>query len=167
MLRILKTLATAVNALCEGVTALMLLVMTVIILFQVICRFFGTGFDWTEELARYLLIGIVMLGTGIGVHRGGNIGIEALVKAVSPQWRKVLAIVMNCCCLLLFGEMIRYGWRVVKIASRQTSPSMQISMGIPYGVIFAAVVIICLHLFIQLLEEACRPASSVQTETKS
>ncbi len=142
-----------INKLCECVTALMLLVMTLVILFQVVCRFFGTGFDWTEELARYLLICVVMLGTGIGVYRGGNIGIEALINAVSPAWRKFLTIIMHCGCLLLFGEMIRYGWRVIKITSRQTSPSMQISMGIPYSVIFAAVVIIFLHTLVMLLDQ--------------
>lgn len=164
MLRILKALMAGVNKLCEYVTALMLLVMTLSILFQVICRFFGTGFDWTEELARYLLISIVMLGTGIGVHRGGNIGIEALVNAVSPMWRKILAIVMNLCCLLLFGEMLRYGWRVIRIASRQTSPSLRISMAIPYGVIFVAVVIIFMHTLVQLLDQFHRSARETDAE---
>ncbi len=152
-MRILKTFAGAVNTLCEIVTALMLLVMTLVILFQVVCRFCGVGFDWTEELARYLLICVVMLGTGIGVHRGGNIGIEALVNAVSPAWRKFLTILMNACCLLLFGEMIRYGLRVVAIAGRQTSPSMQISLAIPYAFIFAASIIIFLHVLVQLLDQ--------------
>ncbi len=163
MVRLLKLFMSAINKLCECVTALMLVVMTLSILFQVICRFFGTGYDWTEELARYLLVCTVMLGTGIGVHRGGNIGIEALINAVSPLWRKVFAIIMNCCCLLLFGEMIRYGWRVIKITSRQTSPSMQISMGIPYGVIFVAVIIIFLHVLVQLLDVLTKPAQPAAT----
>lgn len=164
MLRVLKTAMTVINRICEVVTALMLLVMTLVILFQVICRAFGTGFDWTEELARYLLICVVMLGTGIGVYKGGNIGIEALINAVSPLWRRILAIVMNLCCLLLFGEMIRYGWRVVKIAGRQTSPSMQLSLSIPYGVIFIAVVIIFLHVLVQLLDQLFTPAAPQPSE---
>lgn len=153
---------SGVNSLCECVTALMLLVMTATILFQVTCRFFGVGFDFTEELARYLLVAIVLLGTGIGVHRGGNIGIEFLVNALPPLWRRLVAIVMNLCCLLLFAEIIRYGWRVVGIASRQTSPSMRISMVIPYGVIFAGVIIVFLHLAIQLLELLCRRADATE-----
>ena len=164
MLRVLKTLMGAVNKMCEIVTALMLLVMTLVILFQVICRFFGTGFDWTEELARYLLICVVMLGTGIGVYRGGNIGIEALINAVSPLWRRILTIVMNLCCLLLFGEMIRYGWKVIKIAGRQTSPSMQLSLAVPYGVIFAAAVIIFMHVLVQLLDQLFTPAAPRPSE---
>lgn len=156
MLRILKTIMGIINGICECVTAVMLLVMTLIILFQVICRFFGVGFDFTEELARYLLVGIVLLGTGIGVHRGGNIGIEFLINALTPFWRRMVAIIMNICCLLLFYEIMRYGWKVVGIASRQTSPSMQISMVIPYGVIFVGVVIVFLHLATQLLEAIFR-----------
>ena len=152
MLRALKMLMKIINALCEYITAAMLLVMTLVILLQVVCRSFGTGFDWTEELARYLLIGIVLLGTGIGVYRGGNIGIEAVVNALPPAPRRIVSIIMNLCCLLLFSEMIRYGWRVIRIASRQTSPSMQISMAIPYGVIFVAIVIITMHLLVHLLD---------------
>lgn len=152
MLRLLKAIAKIVNALCEYVTAAMLAVMTLVILVQVVCRFFGTGFDWSEEVARYLLICIVLLGTGIGVYRGGNIGIEAVVKALPPLPQRIVTIVMNLCCLLLFGEMVRYGWRVVKIATRQTSPSMQLPMSIPYGVIFIATIIIFMHLTVHLLD---------------
>jgi TRAP-type C4-dicarboxylate transport system, small permease component len=153
MITALKLLAAALNRVSEIVTAVMMFVMTTTILFQVICRFLGFGFDWLEELARYLLICIVMLGTGIGVYRGGNIGIEAVINAVSPAWRRRLTIVMHLCCLLLFGEMIRYGWAVVTIVKRQISPSMQISMAIPYGVIFAAAIIIFLHTFVLLLDQ--------------
>ena len=152
MLRVLKATMKVVNTLVEYITAVMLLIMTLVILFQVLCRMFGTGYDFTEELARYLLVGIVLLGAGIGVHRGGNIGIEAVINAVPPVWQRILAVIMNLCCILLFSEMIRYGWRAMKIASRQISPSMQISMVIPYGVVFVGTILVFLHLVVQLLD---------------
>ncbi len=151
MLTAYNTLLKWINALCEYVTIAMLVVMTVVILFQVVCRAFGVGFDFTEELGRYLMVGIVTLGAGIAVHRGGNIGIEFLVNAVSPGWRRLLAILMNLCCLFLFFETLHYGWRVLRISGRQVSPSMQLPMSVMYGIVYAGMTVIFLHLVAHLL----------------
>lgn len=152
MLRGFNAFMKAVNRICELFTALCLAVMTATIFFQVACRFFGTGYDFTEELARYLLVAVVILGAGIGVHRGGGIGIETVVNAVPPAWRRRMLLLSDLLCLLLFFEIIRHTWRFLPIAGRQSSPSMEISMLYPYSFIFAGVIIIFLHILAHCLD---------------
>lgn len=154
MLRFLKWFMKGVNTVCEYVTSAMMVVMTLSILFQVCCRALGTGFDWTEELARYLLVAIVLLGTGIGVYRGGNIGIEAVVNLLPATARKCTAIFMDLCCILLFSEIVRYGWKVLSIVKRQRSASLGLSMSIPYAVILVGSAIILMHIIVHLLTTA-------------
>lgn len=152
MLRILKTFMGLVNRVCEIVTALFLAIMTLSIFFQVACRFFGTGYDFTEELARYLLVAVVILGTGIGVHRGGNIGIETVVNAVSPAWRRRMLLLSDVLCLVLFVQIVRYAWKILPIVKRQSSPSMELPMIYPYSFILAGAVIILLHILVHFLD---------------
>lgn len=152
MVRILKSIMKFINTICEYLTAVMLVVMTLSILLQVVCRAVGYGFDWTEELARFLQIALVLLGTGICAHYGSNIAIDTVVQLVSVKWRRVMMIAVDVLCLVLFYEMVRYGMFALNITSRQTSPSMRISLGVPYAFILAGCVITFMHIFVHLLE---------------
>ncbi|MDR1534202.1 MAG: TRAP transporter small permease [Planctomycetota bacterium] len=152
MLSFMKTAMKWVNRLCELVLAVLLAVMTAVVFVQVACRAVGTGFDFTEELARYLMVASVLVGAAVGVYRGGNIGIEAVVKRLPPKARKAAAVAVDALCLVLFGEIVRYSLRVIPIVSRQKWASLDLSMGIPYWFILIASAVIFLHILVHLLE---------------
>ena len=152
MLSIMKPSMKWVHCLCELVLAALLAVMTIVVFVQVGCRALGTGFGFTEELARYLMVAVVLVGAAVGVYRGGNIGIEAVVKRLPPGARKAAAVAVDVLCLLLFEEIVRYSFRVIPIVSRQKWASLDLSIGIPYWFILLGSAIIFLHILTHLLE---------------
>ena len=55
-----------------------LAVMSVVIFWQVVCRYvLKSSLPWSEELSRYLLVWTSFIGGAYGVRLGAHIGVEA------------------------------------------------------------------------------------------
>ena len=69
----------------EGyVCVVTLLVMSVVIFWQVVCRYIlKSSLPWSEELSRYLLVWTSFIGGAYGVRLGAHIGVEAFYASSS------------------------------------------------------------------------------------
>ena len=50
---------------------------------------------WTEEIARYLLIGVVFVGASIGVSKNNHIQVDFFFKFMSPQVARFVATLVD------------------------------------------------------------------------
>ena len=97
------------NALEESVLSLLLVSMTLLVFAEVITRFlFNTGFMWMEEVTLTLGAWFVLFGMSYGVKVGAHIGVDAFVKTLPRQTRKVTSIVAVLLCLA-YCAMFLYG----------------------------------------------------------
>lgn len=88
------------NALEEWIMSLMLLAMTSLAFMQVVRRYvFNTGFSWTLELTSVCFAIMIFTGISYGVRVGSHIGVDALVKLMPEQARRVTAIAVVLLCL--------------------------------------------------------------------
>lgn len=115
-----------------------LLVMSLVLIAQVVMRYvFRSPFVWSEELARYLLIWLSMMGTSLAVRESRHISVDFLPVFLGPKTFSLFATVAHIgnlvfCCLMV--------WYAVPVINRlaaigQTSPSL----GIPMWMIYSAV----------------------------
>jgi C4-dicarboxylate transporter DctQ subunit len=149
---IVLRIASMVNKFTEWLACALTAAMVLSALGQVIGRFaFSVGFGWTEELARYLFIWCVFLGSSIGIHYNAHLGIEALVKYFSPEWRKTVALISCVLCLVLFAHMIGYGCKIMPIIARQVSPGLGVSLAWPYSGIVIGGVLMALHTVAEII----------------
>ncbi|MBY0411335.1 MAG: TRAP transporter small permease [Burkholderiaceae bacterium] len=83
----------------EWIISLMLLAMTGLTFSQVVARYvFNSGFTWALELTTVFFAIMIFVGISYGVRVGSHIGVDALVKLMSPGKRKffgVLAVVLS------------------------------------------------------------------------
>jgi TRAP-type C4-dicarboxylate transport system permease small subunit len=100
-----------------------LLVATVVVLIvpvtmQIVARFTALipAFIWTEELARFLFIWMVMLGAMIGIREGTHFEVDVWPE-LAPRPTALLRIVSHVCVLVFalvfiwWGiEFTRFGW---------------------------------------------------------
>ena len=97
------------NALEESVISLLLVSMTLLVFAEVISRFlFNTGFMWVEEITLTLGAWFVLFGMSYGVKVGAHIGVDAFVKTLPRQTRKVTSIIAVLLCLT-YCSMFLYG----------------------------------------------------------
>jgi len=99
---------------------------------NVALRFFtDRSILWVEEVSRYLMIWLTFLGAGLVLRYGGHIGIDTLQErfpAVASRIRAVIFVVM----LAFFVVMLWLGIRYAAFTWGQTTPVMQIPIGVVY-----------------------------------
>ncbi|WP_153731015.1 TRAP transporter small permease [Sporosarcina obsidiansis] len=135
------------------VAALSLAIMSIVIVAQVISRyFFHSTFSWSEELARYLMILTILLGASLALRTQSLIGLEIIAEKVSPGKRRILKLAVYIVCLAFFIALLLFGISTVTAVQHQLSPALQISMSIPYMSIPIGATALILNSIAVLLE---------------
>lgn len=90
--------------------------------------------SWTEEIARYLLIGTVFVGAAIGVAKNNHIQVDLLYRYLPPRAGRVLATVVDLMRIAFFAAMtVLTGQMMQKMGSYQMT-IVDLPMNIVYGV---------------------------------
>jgi TRAP-type C4-dicarboxylate transport system permease small subunit len=86
---------------------------------------------WVEEVSRYLMIWLTFLGAGLVMRYGGHIAIDTLQDAF-PRGAHLIRGVIFVLLLGFFAFMVWIGTRYALLTWGQTTPVLQIPVGIVY-----------------------------------
>ena len=126
----------------------------------------GEQAKWTEELARFLLIWVSMLGGALAFRRRDHLGVDFLVglmhESVGPGMHRLKHSLV---CFATIAVFLYGGVRLVvtALATGQTTPALGLKMGYVYAVVPLAGVFI---LFFAI-EELFQPAPSTPETSAS
>ena len=117
----------------ESAAAAALALMAALVIYQVGARYlFDSPPSWTEELARYCQVWLVLLAAPVCLRRGMHLAVDLL----SPRLPTRLGIALRRGILLLVGlfglTFAFHSLRLLGVAALQTSPSLGVSMLWPY-----------------------------------
>lgn len=122
LVRLLEFLATSLFAL-----------LTLVVLWGVFSRYaLGAQGTWTDELARYLLVWVSLIGGALMYREHGHLGVDYFVGKFDPEAQRVTAIVVE---VIVFGFalfVLGYGgWTLMSEAFRagETTTSLGIQVG--------------------------------------
>ena len=88
----------------EWIISLMLLAMTGLTFLQVVMRYvFNSGMTWALELTTVFFAIMIFVGVSYGVRVGSHIGVDALVKMLSPGKRKAVSMLAVVLSLVYVG----------------------------------------------------------------
>jgi TRAP-type C4-dicarboxylate transport system permease small subunit len=77
-----------------------------VVFYQFITRYvFNNSASWTEEIARYLLIGTVFVGASIGVAKNNHIQVDLLYRWLPASVARAMALVVDVMRIAFFGAM--------------------------------------------------------------
>ncbi|MFC0558820.1 TRAP transporter small permease [Halalkalibacter alkalisediminis] len=110
-------------------------VMVTAIFMQVFMRYvLGSSLAWSEELARYCFIWLVYVGISYGVKKQRHIKVDVILILLKDKWKVVLNIIANLIFLGFAVFVIIYGYSIASrlLAFGQTSPALQLPMGLVY-----------------------------------
>lgn len=103
--------------------------MTLIVLFQVASRYIGKGYGWTEELSRYFLVWMGMLGAAHLVHDNGDVRVEFGVNAMPAKLRKACEVAGMILIFVFAAAMLWFGGvRAFRMGMEVKAVSMNIVM---------------------------------------
>lgn len=120
------------------------------VMIQVISRtFLPTSPAWTEEMARYLFIYMVAVGSSAAVRKKEFVSVELISGLFSEKINKILSYVINIIVIFFSGYLLIFSvFPFANIQYRMVSTAMQIPMQyIYYSMIVFFVLLVLSHLF--------------------
>ena len=159
MTRAASTLRAAEKGLVktnEVLVIVMMMVMATLVFANVVSRYvFAHSLNWSEEIARFLMVWIAYIGAGLAMREGQHVAIEfgqaALPRVLHPWIRGVVAAAVLTFLVVLTIAGIQFS----DFAWRQRSPVMQWPMGAVYLAIPIGSLLFALH-FVAILGDWIR-----------
>lgn len=120
----------------EGWIALLLFwVLGAVVFTQFFTRYvLNDSASWTEEIARYLLVGAVFVGAGIGVAKNNHIQVDLLYRYLPHRAARVLSTVVDGMRIAFFAAMTVFTAQMMGRLQGLQMSVVDLPMNIVYGV---------------------------------
>lgn len=129
--------------------AILMALMVVDVTWQVITRFIlDAPSPYTEELARFLLIWIGLLGSAYAFRKRAHLGLDLFVSKLTLRSRRRADLMANLCCLVFAALVMVYGGLqlvLLTLELHQTSAALRVPIGYVYSVLPISGVLICVY----------------------
>lgn len=135
----LETIRAKVDRVVEWALIVIVTTMTLNVLWQVFTRFvLQNPSSYTEELARYLLIWLGLLGASYAVGRKMHLAIDLLPRALTGRMKTLLELVIQS-IIFVFAATVVFGGGIelveLTLVLQQVSAALQIKLGYVYLVL--------------------------------
>ena len=122
-----------------------LVVMTVVVAWQVFCRYvLNDSPSWTEPGAVMLMSWFIFLGAAVGVRENYHLGFDVLLYLLPAGGKKWLRMISDVTVLAFGLGMVWYGSSLVGLTWNTTLPALGISGGWDYVPVVAGGVLVSL-----------------------
>jgi TRAP-type transport system small permease protein len=101
--------------------------------------------SWTEEIARYLLIGTVFIGASIGVTKNNHIQVDLVYRYLGRRAARALAVAVDVLRIAFFASMSVFTAQMMQKMGNYQMTIIDLPMNIVYGVVLFGFVIMALR----------------------
>ena len=121
----------------EVLISILLVLISVIMLFQFTFRIFGNSIVWSDEACRYMFIWSVGLGVPYATKRGAHLRMD-IIPNLLPKTAPVFEIICDLSLMFVSVWMLWPGMQVIQgiMAKGQLGASTRIPMWIVYSAFF-------------------------------
>jgi TRAP-type C4-dicarboxylate transport system permease small subunit len=118
-----KTILDYYYRLLQILITLLMFVLIIPVSMQILSRYTGLipRYIWTEEIARFCFIWIVMIGAMIAVRDGSHFDVDVLPHAVSPKVEGAFCLFVHFAMLVASAIFLIYGWSFARFGALQYS----------------------------------------------
>jgi TRAP-type C4-dicarboxylate transport system permease small subunit len=126
--------------------------LCLLVIYSVVMRYvFSDAPDFVEPIALLLVIVIALFGAALKVREGGHIGLDSLVKKLSPKGQLVAAGIQHL-CLIAFAVAVFFGCLEMAMTTMEDRiPILGLPEGLRYCIPVVASVCIAMFSFEHLL----------------
>jgi TRAP-type C4-dicarboxylate transport system permease small subunit len=126
-----ERMSAVVNKIASNATVVIFTIMTLIVWVQIFFRFIiGGGFAWSEEIAKFLMVWMALLGSSVLFREGGHIAINFFISRFSIL--RYILIFHAILSAVLFVLLIYYGIDYAAFGLKSISPASGIRKFWPY-----------------------------------
>ena len=117
-----------------------------VVFYQFFTRYaLNNSASWTEEIARYLLIGVVFVGASIGVAKNNHIQVDLLYRYLGRGVSRTLAIAVDIVRIAFFFSMSYFTVQMMQKMGSYQMTIVDLPMNIVYSVVLFGFVVMSLR----------------------
>ncbi|TFF27450.1 TRAP transporter small permease [Jiella endophytica] len=134
-------------------------VLALVVFLQFFTRYvLNNSLGWTEEIARYLLIGVTFIGAVAAVRRESHIAVELLYTRLPRTARLALQLFVDVVSLAFYAAL---SWLCVHLAQRtfQKMTSIDVPKSLVYWIVAACFAAMALYQLMVLVRHLSRRTS--------
>lgn len=153
----MQKIANMLDTILKPVLILLMVAMVSSVSWQVISRYiFSSPSSWTEEVARFLLIWIGVLGAAYAFRTGVHLGLDVLPKKLSGtpasilKWFTLLVVMIFAVGVLIIGgiSLVSLTWEL-----KQYSAVLGLPIAFVYSVIPVSGTLICIYAIAAAMDD--------------
>lgn len=135
----MKALSQIIEKILGAVVGLLMALMVLDVTWQVLTRFvLKEPSSYTEELARFLLVWIGLLGAAYAYRKKAHLGLDILSQKLEGAAKRKLDIFISIVCMIFASVIMIYGGAKLMLLTLeldQMSAALQVKVGYLYSVI--------------------------------
>jgi TRAP-type C4-dicarboxylate transport system permease small subunit len=136
----------------EAVVIVIFAVMSSVVFFQVVARYvFNAPPSWSEEIARYLQVWMVMLASATCMQRGQHITITYITDVLPAPLERALGVLINLVVITYLLIVIWYSGELMRAASLQRTPATNLPMLAVYLSVLIGTILILFESIVTLV----------------
>jgi tripartite ATP-independent transporter DctM subunit len=137
----------------EFIAAAGMLAMTVVVFVSVFCRYvLHNSLPWAEEMSRFLLIYISLLGAAIAVERRAHLVVDVVAHYLPRYFQHTIVFLSDVLVATVLCFLVAEGWKLVATSNWLKSTAM----GWPMGTFLASVPVGALLMLIYMAQRSLR-----------
>jgi TRAP-type C4-dicarboxylate transport system permease small subunit len=148
----MQRIASIADRATEFVAVMVALALPSVVVLGISSRLMNAPLIWTDELARYLMVWLALLGWMIASRRGAHIRITFLIDLL-PRGLRVATEVLIQLALVLFGAVL--AWHSFELIDRSWDVEA-VSIPIPSAVIYILVPLCGITVVAQAISDIVR-----------
>lgn len=126
--------SSVIERILDWIIGSMMFVMCAVTAWQIFSRYVLKDMSsWSEEVARFLMVWISLLGSAAVLRRGGHVTVSILLDHISDKIKKRVLIIRDLVMLATLITITYYGWQFAQMNAVQLSAAMDIPMSWVYA----------------------------------
>ena len=136
MKKVVDTLYSALEQIMRWTTIVLLVMMVVIVFANVVSRYYlHASLAWSEEVARFMLVWLVFIGSFLAYIHDEHLGLDILVTKFSPQVRRAVAVCTNLLIIFALYAVMEGGYLLMRDNFDWLSSAAEIPQGYVYFIV--------------------------------
>jgi len=157
MIKYINQINEYINNLSIWFCNLVLATMTILTIIQVTMRYvFTAPLTWVEELTRYQMVWLALIGSGIILRNNAHLRITFFLEKLPPKLLKVVSLLLLILASIFLLIVLIYGITMVKEGIRIQAASIGITMVLPYLAIPVGALIMLMHTLQKIIKKMKR-----------
>lgn len=130
--------------------------MVILVVWQVVSRYvFKTPVPWSEQLAKYLFVWLVLINGAYMFGKKGHMNISFFKGLMPQKIQQILDYVVQIAVLLFAaGILLIGGYMALKVGIPQRDAALTISMGYVYAALPISGILTCFYSICNLTDMA-------------